>query len=253
VLLLPLLAGGATALLMLPPRSLLASVLLLSTGAAATWLGAAAGSAAAVDIRGSSEGLRWQPGFDSVPRAHLATTQQAAETANSHAQRVQRCVRCARGGGPVSGRMDDCAGPCDIQGSACLRAAARPIGLGPPGPAAQAAVQMQRGSGGRVLRWKADDEAAAVEDAHEHEHEDEAEAGDDAAPSPERGPFKPSMRDDVHYDPQRDHRDRDHGSLGEKHLNAAKKDHDRHVKRKIHKDIKRMKERIHDSVSRPEL
>lgn len=76
---------------------------------------------------------------------------------------------------------------------------------------------------------------------------------DDDEPDPDHDPLTPSMPDDRHHDPHRDHRDRDHGALGEKHLNAANIDYDRLKKKQLHKEIKRLKERKHDAVSRPEL
>jgi len=56
-----------------------------------------------------------------------------------------------------------------------------------------------------------------------------------------------------HRDPHRDHRDTDHASLGQKHLEATKKSFGHHQKKQHKKNLKKMKERIHDSVSRPDL
>ena len=102
------------------------------------------------------------------------------------------------------------------------------------------------------MRWKADDEAVVagldrVEGGTDYVDDD----GDE--PDPDHDPFTPSMRDDLHHDPHRDHRDRDHGALGEKHLNAANVDYKRLKKKQVGKEIKRLKERKHDAVSRPEL
>ena len=106
------------------------------------------------------------------------------------------------------------------------------------------------------MRWKADDEASVdTLDRVQRsiEHDGGHDGHDDDEPNPDHDPFTPSMRADQHYDPHRDHRDRDHASLGEKHLNAAKKDYEKYKQQKLHKELKRMKERKHDAVSRPEL
>jgi hypothetical protein len=115
--------------------------------------------------------------------------------------------------------------------------------------AAVASLQSARSSSRTSVRWKTDDEAVAASLEHGGAH-----AGDnDDEPDPNHDPFTPSMPEDQHYDPHRDHRDRDHAALGEKHLNAANVDHERLKKHSVHKEIKRLRERKHDAVSRPEL
>jgi hypothetical protein len=102
------------------------------------------------------------------------------------------------------------------------------------------------------VRWKADDEAVVASQGGVQRGGDRLDDDDDE-PDPDHDPLTPSMPDDRHHDPHRDHRDRDHGALGEKHLNAANIDYDRMKKKQLHKEIKRLKERKHDAVSRPEL
>lgn len=115
-----------------------------------------------------------------------------------------------------------------------------------------AGLRASRRSRRSTVRWKGDDEAAV---ARSGEVDPGPNYTDDALERPHAGPlhFTPSVPEEVHYDPHRDHRDRDHAALGEKQLNAAQKDYERLVKQRMHKNVKRMKERIHDSVRRPEL
>ena len=115
--------------------------------------------------------------------------------------------------------------------------------------AAVASLPSDRSSRRTSIRWKADDEAMDASLEHGRAYAED----DDEEPDPDHDPFTPSMPDDQHYDPHRDHRDRDHAALGVKHLNAARVDHERLKKHRVHKEIKRLRERKHDAVSRPEL
>lgn len=111
----------------------------------------------------------------------------------------------------------------------------------------------------RELRVKSDDGEAVMdpammaeenEDDHVVGEEDDFESDLDHHWSK---PSRPKGEDMGHHDPHRDHRDVDHASLGQKHLEATKKSFNHHQKKQYKKNLKKMNERIHDSVSRPEL